>query len=104
CRAFSVDCIHSEYGMAELTSQAYSGGGGIFRTPPWMKVTIRDLNDPFDIRPGGSGGINIIDLANRYCCAFIQTQDVGTVFEEGSFTVTGRADRSEVRGCNLLVQ
>lgn len=102
---FGVEHIHSEYGMAELTSQAYSSGGGIFRTPGWMRVLTRDVNDPFDIRPAGvRGGINIIDLANRYSCAFIQTQDVGRVFSDGSFEIEGRIDRSDIRGCNLLVQ
>ncbi len=101
--AFGVEEVHSEYGMAELCSQAYSSGGGIFVPPPWMRVMARDLNDPFDIiAPCRRGGLNIIDLANLNSCAFIQTQDVGTVFAEGSFTVDGRADRSEIRGCNLL--
>lgn len=104
CSAFGVETIHSEYGMAELTSQAYSAGKGIFRTPPWMRVLTRDLNDPFDILPAGSvGGINIIDLANLSSCAFLQTQDIGTVWPDFSFTVSGRIDRSETRGCNLLV-
>ena len=105
CDAFGVKSIHSEYGMAELTSQAYSSGGGIFRTPGWMRVLVRDVNDPFDIRSVGvRGGINIIDLANRYSCAFIQTQDVGRVFADDSFEIEGRIDRSDIRGCNLLVQ
>mgnify|MGYP000296758824 FL=1 len=74
--------------MAELTSQAYSSGSGIFRTPGWMRVLVRDVNDPFDIRPAGvRGGIDIIDLANRYSCAFIQTQDIGRVFDDGSFEI-----------------
>ena len=105
CRAFGVSEIHSEYGMAELTSQAYSSGGGIFRCPPWMRVLTRDVNDPFD-RPdeGIRGGLDIIDLANRWSCAFISTQDVGRVFADGSFTVEGRIDRSDIRGCNLLIQ
>lgn len=105
CEAFGVESIHSEYGMAELTSQAYSSGSGIFRTPGWMRVLVRDVNDPFDIRPAGvRGGIDIIDLANRYSCAFIQTQDIGRVFDDGSFEIEGRIDRSDIRGCNLLVQ
>jgi hypothetical protein len=99
--AFGVGEVHSEYGMAELSSQAYSAGGGVFVPPPWMRVTARDLNDPF--APHTRGGLNIIDLANIHSCAFIQTQDVGTVFADGSFTVAGRADRSEIRGCNLLL-
>lgn len=105
CEAFGVECIHSEYGMAELSSQAYSSGGGLFRTPGWMRVLVRDINDPFDIREAGvRGGINIIDLANRYSCTFIQTQDVGKAFADGSFEIEGRIDRSDIRGCNLLVQ
>lgn len=105
CSAFGVAAIHSEYGMAELTSQAYSRGGGIFRTPGWMKVLTRDVNDPFDMAPaGGRGGINIVDLANMWSCAFIQTQDMGRVLADGSFTIEGRIDRSEIRGCNLLIQ
>lgn len=105
CKAFGAERIHSEYGMAELSSQAYSLGGGIFRTPPWMRVTVRDVNDPFDILPSGSrGGVNIIDLANLHSCAFIQTEDMGRTFPDGSFTIEGRIDRSEIRGCNLLVQ
>lgn len=103
--AFGVEAIHSEYGMAELTSQAYSAGGGIFRTPPWMRVFARDINDPFDLHPAGMrGGIDIVDLANRYSCAFIQTEDVGRVFADGSFTIEGRIDHSDIRGCNLLIQ
>ena len=105
CRGLGVETIHSEYGMAELTSQAYSQGGGIFRCPPWMRILVRDLNDPFDILGvGRNGGINIADLGNLYSCAFIQTQDSGRLHSDGSFTVFGRADRSEIRGCNLLVQ
>ena len=105
CSAFGVETIHSEYGMAELTSQAYSFGAGLFRAPKWMKVVVRDVNDPFDILPAGSrGGVNIIDLANLWSCAFIQTQDMGSAFADGSFTIEGRIDRSEIRGCNLLVQ
>lgn len=105
CQAFGVSQIHSEYGMAELTSQAYSCGGGIFRCPPWMKVYIRDINDPFDhLTEGARGGIDIIDLANCRSCAFISVQDTGRCFGDGSFTVEGRIDRSDIRGCNLLVQ
>ena len=105
CEGFGVDRIHSEYGMAELTSQAYSSGKGIFRAPSWMKVLVRDINDPFSMLGNGSrGGVNIIDLANIYSCAFIETQDVGRTFADGSFSIEGRIDRSEIRGCNLLVQ
>ncbi len=102
--AFGVQEIHSEYGMAELMSQAYSPGGGVFRTPPWMRVSVRDLSDPFDVRASGRGGLNITDLANLSSCAFIQTQDVGTVAADGGFTVDGRIARADIRGCNLLVQ
>jgi hypothetical protein len=103
CRMFNVEKIHSEYGMTEL-SQAYSSGNGIFRAPPWMKVLIRDTNDPFHYLPTGqTGGINIIDLANIYSCSFIATQDLGRLHDDGSFEVLGRFDESDVRGCNLLV-
>ncbi len=105
CDAFGVGQIHSEYGMAELTSQAYSQGGNRFRCPAWMRVTARDINDPFALLPAGSrGGLNIIDLANRWSCAFLQTDDVGRVFADGSFEVEGRIAGSDIRGCNLLVQ
>ena len=105
CEAFGVEAIHSEYGMAELTSQAYSAGGNRFRCPAWMRVVARDVNDPFALLPPGSrGGLNIIDLANRWSCAFIQTQDVARVDADGSFVVEGRIDHAEIRGCNLLVQ
>ena len=103
CGAFGVETIHSEYGMAELLSQAYSGGGGLFRCPPWMRIVVRDTYDPLDIRPAGRpGGINVIDLANVYSCSFIETQDQGVVYADGSFRVQGRIDKSEIRGCNLM--
>ncbi len=102
--AFGVKGIHSEYGMTELLSQAYSAGDGLFRSPPWMKVLIRDPNDPLSLlSQGQSGGINIIDLANIYSCSFIATGDLGKVYEDGSFEVLGRFDHSDIRGCNLLV-
>ncbi len=105
CTAFGVQEIHSEYGMAELTSQAYSEGGNRFRCPAWMQVTARDINDPRDLLPAGTrGGLNVTDLANRWSCAFIETQDAGRVFPDGSFEVEGRIDHAEIRGCNLLVQ
>jgi phenylacetate-coenzyme A ligase PaaK-like adenylate-forming protein len=101
---FKVNEIHSEYGMTELLSQAYSKGSGIFRTPPWMKILVRDTNDPMHILPHGqTGGINIIDLANLNSCSFIATQDLGKVHKDGSFEVLGRFDDSDIRGCNLLV-
>ncbi len=101
-KAFNCNQIQSEYGMAELTSQAYTREGR-FQTPPWMKVLVRDISDPFDyLPPGRVGGINVIDLANMHSCAFIETQDLGEVDENGGFTVLGRLDNSDVRGCNLL--
>ncbi|HET8828301.1 MAG TPA: acyl transferase [Pelobium sp.] len=101
---FGVSKIHSEYGMTELLSQAYSKGNGIFECPPWMKVLIRDTNDPLSLlKTGKSGGINIIDLANMHSCSFIATQDLGKTFENGSFEVLGRFDESDIRGCNLMV-
>ncbi|MDY7394654.1 acyl transferase [Aureibaculum sp. 2210JD6-5] len=101
---FGVDQIHSEYGMTELLSQAYSKGNGIFNTPPWMKVLIRDTEDPLQLLSNKkTGGINVIDLANVNSCSFIATQDLGKVYKDGSFEVLGRFDHSDVRGCNLLV-
>jgi hypothetical protein len=103
--AFGVETIHSEYGMAELTSQAYSAGGGIFLSPKWMRVFTRDVNNPLKILPAGKrGAINIIDLANLSSCAFIATQDVGHTFADGSFMIEGRLTGADIRGCNLLVQ
>jgi len=102
--AFGVSGIHSEYGMTELLSQAYSRGDGLFRPPPWMKILIRDPNDPFSLLPKGqTGGINIIDLANVHSCSFIAAGDLGKVHEDGTFEVLGRYDSSDIRGCNLLV-
>jgi len=103
CKGFGVDKIHSEYGMTELLSQAWSAGEGIFRCPPWMKILIADTNDPLSyLETGQTGGINIIDLANIHSCSFIATQDLGRVFEDGSFEVLGRFDNSDIRGCSLL--
>ncbi|MBN1187644.1 MAG: acyltransferase [Bacteroidales bacterium] len=97
--------IHSEYGMTELLSQAYSQGEGIFTSSPWMKVLIRDIYDPFAYLPNGrSGGINIIDLANYHSCSFIETQDIGIMHPDGSFEVVGRIDNSAIRGCNLMIR
>lgn len=105
CEAFGVERIHSEYGMAELTSQAYSKGENRFYCPAWMRVAVRDVNDPLDVRfEAGRGGLNIIDLANYYSCSFLQTEDVARRYADGSFEVEGRIDHSEIRGCNLLVQ
>lgn len=104
--AFSVKYIHSEYGMTELLSQAYSKGDGLFCCPPWMRVLIRDTSDPLSLLPenGKTGGINIIDLANENSCAFLATQDLGKLNADNTFEVIGRFDFSDVRGCNLLVQ
>lgn len=101
--AFNVASIHSEYGMTELLSQAYSVGDGIFKTPPWMKLLVRDEEDPFLIKQTGSGIINVIDLANINSCAFIATDDAGKIHANGSFEVLGRVDGSDLRGCSLLV-
>ncbi len=102
---FHVSSVHSEYGMTELMSQAYSAGNGIFRSPPWMRILVRDSYDPFAYPPPGhTGGINVIDLANLYSCAFIETQDLGRLHPDGSFSVEGRYDHSDIRGCNLMVQ
>lgn len=101
--SFGLEAIHSEYGMTELLSQAYSKGNGIFNCAPWMSVTIRETDDPLSTEPYGKiGGINIIDLANIYSCSFIATQDLGRVYKDGSFEVLGRFDHSDVRGCNLM--
>jgi phenylacetate-coenzyme A ligase PaaK-like adenylate-forming protein len=103
---FNVPFIHSEYGMTELLSQAYSKGDGIFYCPPWMKILIRDPHDPLSIitEPGRTGGINIIDLANINSCSFIATSDLGKLHEDGGFEVLGRFDNSDIRGCNLLAE
>ncbi len=100
--SFGVENVHSEYGMTELMSQAYSQRDGLFRCPPWMKVFVRDEYDPQLIKTTGKGAINIIDLANIYSCCFIATDDVGEVYEDGSFKVLGRIDNSDIRGCSLL--
>lgn len=104
CEGFGIDVIHSEYGMTELLSQAYSNGGGIFNCPPWMKIITRDTNDPLDLLQNNkAGGINVIDLANINSCSFIATQDLGKVYSDGSFEILGRFDNSDIRGCNLLI-
>lgn len=101
---FGVCQIHSEYGMTELLSQAYSKGNGIFETPPWMKILTRDTDDALTIyNSGKTGGINVIDLANYNSCSFIATQDLGKVYENGTFEIIGRFDNSDIRGCNLMV-
>ncbi len=104
-RGFGVPKIHSEYGMTELLSQAYSKGDGIFCTPPWMRIYIRDPRDPLSLVGNGiAGGVNIIDLANIHSCAFIATQDMGTHHADGSFEIAGRFAQSDVRGCNLMYE
>jgi len=102
-KQFDIQQVHSEYGMTELLSQAYAKKDGRFYCPPWMKVFVRDEEDPFKINTIGKGALNIIDLANIYSCAFIATDDAGEIFEDGSFTVLGRIDNSDIRGCSLMV-
>lgn len=104
-KGFGVSHIHSEYGMTELLSQAYSKGDGVFNCPPFMRVLVRDATDPLSyVGAGVSGGINVIDLSNYYSCAFIATQDLGKVGSDGSFEILGRFDHTDVRGCNLLME
>lgn len=104
CKGFGVSKIHSEYGMTELLSQAYSLGDGIFECPPWMDIIIRDTEDALTyIDYGKTGGINVIDLANINSCSFIATQDLGKKYPNQSFEVLGRFDNSDIRGCNLMV-
>ncbi|MBK8225602.1 MAG: acyl transferase [Flavobacteriales bacterium] len=104
-RAFGVASIHSEYGMTELLSQAWSTGDGRYRCPPWMRVSLREVNDPFSpVDFGRTGGIDVIDLANVGSCPFIGTQDLGRMQPDGSFEVLGRFDNSDARGCNLMVE
>jgi hypothetical protein len=101
---FGVAAIHSEYGMTELLSQAYSQGNGRFFAPNWMKVMTRETEDPLTLQKvGKTGGVNIIDLANTHSCSFIATQDLGKVYADGSFEILGRFDHSDIRGCNLMV-
>lgn len=102
-KGFGVSEIHSEYGMTELLSQAYSHSKGIFNTPPWMKVLIRDPEDALTLVTAKTGGINVIDLANLYSCSFIATQDLGKKYSDNSFEILGRFDTSDIRGCNLMV-
>ncbi|WP_439130142.1 LuxE/PaaK family acyltransferase [Polaribacter sp.] len=103
-KGFGVTEIHSEYGMTELLSQAYSKGNGIFKTPPWMKILTRDTEDALSIQQTGkTGGINVIDLANYNSCSFIATQDLGKVHENDTFEIIGRFDNADIRGCNLMV-
>ncbi|PRZ26487.1 LuxE/PaaK family acyltransferase [Flavobacterium granuli] len=104
CQGFGVSAIHSEYGMTELLSQAYSLGEGVFECPSWMQILIRDTEDALTyIKDGKTGGINVIDLANINSCSFIATQDLGKKNPNNSFEVLGRFDNSDIRGCNLMV-
>lgn len=107
--AWQLPSVHSEYGMTELLSQAYSSGEGIFKCPPWMKVLMRDEDDPITIRPIDSlkivnGLVNVIDFANIHSCSFIATDDIGKLYPDGSFEVIGRMDSSDVRGCGLMYE
>lgn len=102
-KGFDISAVHSEYGMTELLSQAYSKGEGIFSAPPWMKILVRDEEDPLAVKETGAGIINIIDLANIDSCCFIATDDAGKVYQDGSFEVLGRMDGSDLRGCSLMV-
>ncbi len=102
--SLKVEKIHSEYGMTELLSQAYSTGNEVFETPNWLKILIRDTNDPFSyLANGKTGGINVIDLANLHSCAFIETKDLGKIVNNNKFEILGRFDNSDIRGCNLLL-
>jgi phenylacetate-coenzyme A ligase PaaK-like adenylate-forming protein len=104
-QSFKVSSIHSEYGMTELLSQAYSQQNGGFVCPAWMKVLIRDVNDPFSfVREQKGGGVNVIDLANLNSCSFIETKDLGRLNQDSHFEILGRFDNSDIRGCNLMIQ
>jgi hypothetical protein len=95
--------VHAEYGMTELLSQAYSAGSGLFECPPWMRALVRREDDPLEVMERGEGILNIIDLANRWSCSFLATEDVGVIYPDGRFEVSGRVDNSDIRGCSLLV-
>ena len=100
---FGLDKIDSEYGMTELLSQAYSKGNGVFQCPPWMRIVIRDPEDPFHtLENNRTGGVNVIDLANFNSCSFIATQDLGRLRDDSGFEIVGRFDHSDIRGCNLM--
>ncbi|MEO7922201.1 MAG: acyl transferase [Chitinophagaceae bacterium] len=101
--SFGVKAVHSEYGMTELLSQAYSKNRGIFNCPPWMKIVLRDEEDPFLLKSTGTGVINVIDFANIHSSSFIATDDAGRLYDDGSFEIIGRMDGSDLRGCNLMV-
>jgi hypothetical protein len=101
-KGFHTDFIHSEYGMTELLSQAYSKKNGVFKTTNWLKVFNRNINNPFDVKSKGKGVLNFIDLANINSCSFIATDDIGEVFSNNSFKVLGRLNESDIRGCSLM--
>ena len=101
-KGFGTENIHSEYGMTELFSQSYSIKNGVFKSPPWMKVFVRDTTNPLSSKRSGKGAINIIDLANENSCPFLATDDIGKVYPDGSFKIIGRLMESEIRGCNLM--
>ena len=102
--AWHLPTIHSEYGMTELLSQAYSKKEGVFDCPRWMKILLRDEDDPLKVKHQGRGLINVIDLANIYSCAFIATDDIGLLHNGGHFEVLGRRDNSDLRGCSLMIE
>ena len=102
-RGFNSNNIKSEYGMTELLSQAYSNTNGIFKSPPWLKILVREINDPLYVKSHGKGALNFIDLANVNSCSFIASDDIGEVYKDSSFSVLGRLSNSEIRGCNLMV-
>ena len=101
-QGFNAKSIHSEYGMTELLSQAYSNKNGIFKSPSWLKVLARDINNPLSVKTTGKGALNFIDLANVNSCSFIASDDIGEVYKNSSFSVLGRLSNSEIRGCNLM--
>ena len=101
-RGFNSNNIKSEYGMTELLSQAYSNTNGIFKSPPWLKILVREINDPLYVKSHGKGALNFIDLANVNSCSFIASDDIGEVYRNSSFKVLGRLSDSEIRGCNLM--
>jgi hypothetical protein len=101
--AFGVPAIHAEYGMTELMSQAYAQANGLYECPPWMRVLVREEDDPFSVKTIGAGLLCIVDLANVHSCSFIETNDVGRVYADGSFEVMGRLDNADLRGCSLMV-
>jgi hypothetical protein len=99
-----VSAVHSEYGMTELLSQAYSKGNGLFTPPPWLRFLVRDEEDPLTVKTSGRGALNVIDLANKFSCPFIALEDAGRVHDNGTFEVLGRLDNSDIRGCSLMYE